>query len=307
MRSLIAGLLLAALASAPAWAQTRRGVDIWSEGVRISGDLWFPPGLAADAVAPAILMSHGWGGVREHLNDAYAGDFARAGFIVLTIDYRGWGDSDSRLVLAEPQEPEAGADGTATARVRLVREVVDPHDQLLDIANAFAFLLGEARVDGDRIGLWGTSYSGGHVIVFAARQPRVAAVVAQVGYMGVGSESEERGRRRAVEKARGLIGPIPQGVDAIPGLRGAPDLAKMVGWRPIDDAHRVRAPTLVIDVEDEELFDRAANGKAVYEIVRSGATAKYVVYPGRHYDIYGRHRSAALGRAIAWFAAHLAP
>lgn len=297
-------LLLAVLAADAAPAQERRGVDIWSEGTRIAGDLWFPAGLAADASAPAVLMSHGWGGTRDHLNSAYARDLARAGFAVLTIDYRGWGGSDSRLVLVGP-EPAPGTDGTVTARVRPIREVVDPQDQILDIANAFAFLVGEPRVDATRIGVWGTSYSGGLAIAFAAREPRVAAVVAQVGYMGAGGSSVDRGHRRATEKARGEIAPIPQGIDEVPGLRGTPDLAKMVGWRPIDVAVRVRAPTLIIDVDKEELFDRRANGRAVFEVIRANAVAEYEIYPGRHYDIYRRHRRAALDRAIGWFRVHL--
>ena len=79
----------------------------------------------------------------------------------------------------------------------------------------------------------------------------------------------------------------------------------MVGWRPIDEAHRIRVPTLVIDVESEELFDRNANGRAVYEIVRENAPAAYRAYPGRHYDIYRRHHHDARDRAIDWFFAHL--
>ncbi len=304
MRFFLTMCLVACLTASAADAQSRRGVTIWSEGTRLAGDLWFPPVLAAPA--PAILMSHGWGGERGHLNRAYAPHFARAGFIVLTIDYRGWGGSDSRLVLAEPQ-PRAGADGVATARVRLIREVVDPQDQLLDITNAFAFLVGEPEVDAARIGVWGTSYSGGLAIAFAAREPRVAAVVAQVGFMGASGTPPDRGRRRATEKARGIIDPVPQGIDEIPGLRGTPDLAKMVGWRPLDEAARIQAPTLIIDVEDEELFDRTANGRAVYDIVRARMTADYVLYPGRHYDIYGRHLSAARARAADWFIAHLMP
>jgi dienelactone hydrolase len=169
---------------AAAAAQERRGVEIWSDGTRLAGDLWLPEGLAADAKRPAIVLAQGWGGVREQLNGSYATAFARAGFIVLTFDYRGWGDSESRLVLVEP-EPAPDADGLITVRARPIREVVDPQDQILDILNVVAFLRGEPQVDADRIGLWGTSYGGGHVVEVAAREPRIAAVVAQVAYMGV--------------------------------------------------------------------------------------------------------------------------
>ena len=74
-------------------------MDIWSDGTRLSGDLWRPGGSEANDKLPAIILCHGWGGIRSHLNAAYAAHFARAGYVVLTFDYRGWGDSDSRLVI----------------------------------------------------------------------------------------------------------------------------------------------------------------------------------------------------------------
>jgi hypothetical protein len=298
-------LVLLGLATAAA-AQERRPVQIWSEGTRLAADLWLPDGLASDAKRPAIVLAQGWGGLREQLNGSYAIAFARAGFIVLTFDYRGWGGSESRLVLVEP-EPAPDADGLITVRARPVREVVDPQDQILDILSAVAFLQGEPQVEADRIGLWGTSYGGGHVIEVAARESRIAAVVAQVSYMGVSRspESAGLGRDRAVQKARGEIDPIPQGIDRLGQLRGTPDLAKMVAHHPIENAHRVRAATLIIDVEDDEYFDVRANGRAVYEIVRGNAPAQYRVFSGTHYAIYGVHYQAALSLAIEWFTAHL--
>ena len=76
-------------------------VDIWSDGTRLSGDLWHPKDLQSEDKLPAVILCHGWGGVRSHLNQAYALEFAKAGYVVLTFDYRGWGDSDSRLVIRE--------------------------------------------------------------------------------------------------------------------------------------------------------------------------------------------------------------
>ena len=68
-----------------------RHVDIWSDGTRFSGDLWSPRGLQSADKLPALC--HGWGGVRSHFNQAYAPEFVTAGYVVLTFDYRGWGDS----------------------------------------------------------------------------------------------------------------------------------------------------------------------------------------------------------------------
>src|SRR5258708_2830244 len=67
-----------------------------------------------------------------------------------------------------------------TAEVKEVREVVDPLDQTTDLMNAIHWVVGEPQCDTARIGLWGSSYSGGHVAYAAARDPRVKAIVCQV-------------------------------------------------------------------------------------------------------------------------------
>ena len=282
-------------------------IHIWSDGTRMAGDLWLPAGFGDGSDKPAILLTHGWGGTRDHLNRAYAPKFAAAGFVVLTFDYRGWADSHSRLVIIGEQT-EPNANGEVTVRVRAIREVVDPHDQIRDITSALDYLSGEPGVDHDRIGIWGTSYSGGHVIHVGARDDRVAAIVSQVGYQGVGGWSPEvkrLARLRAIDKARGKIDPIPQGVDQIPNLNGTPDLAKMLDHRPIEWAGDVKVPTLVIDVTEEELFDHKANGLAVYDVIRQNAEAEYTTYPGKHYSIYGRHLAAASSAALEWFQKYL--
>ena len=195
----------------------RRAIHIWSDGTRMAGDLWLPAGFGEGHDKPAILLTHGWGGTRDHLNNTYAPKFAEAGFVVLTFDYRGWADSHSRLVIIGEQ-PEPDVNGEVTVRARAIREVVDPKDQLRDITSALDYLSGEPGIDPDRIGIWGTSYSGGHVIHVGARDDRVAAIVSQVGYQGVGGwspEARRHARQRAIDKARGKIDPIPQGVDQI--------------------------------------------------------------------------------------------
>ena len=205
-------------------------------------------------------------------------------------------------------EPKPDADGLITVRARPIRQVVDPIVQTRDIISSIDFLSGEPAVDAKRIGLWGTSYAGGHVVDVAARDQRVRAIVAQVGYMGVPKRPfAGLARRRAVQKARGEIAPLPHDLDCIAGLRGCPDLAKAIEYRPIARADRITVATLIIDAEDEELFDRIANGRAVYDIVKTRAPADYVLFEGAHYDIYGRHRPAAIAEAISWFKTHLVP
>ena len=306
----IAGLLAVALflSATAAEAIERRPVDIWSDGTRMSGDLFLPDDFGDGEDRPAILMTHGWGGVRNDLNGSYATKFSLAGFVVLTFDYRGWADSDSRLVMTGKQ-PTPDANGMVTVQARAIREVVDPVDQTRDILSALDFLSGESGVNTSRIGIWGTSYSGGHVIYIGAIDDRVAAIVSQVGYQGVGMTSARKqfARQRAIDKARGVIDPIPQGIDVVPNLKGTPDLAQMRDYRPIDYAAAVTAPTLIIDVSEEELFDHKANGRAVFEIIEGNTEVKYKTYQGKHYDIYYRHYQAASTLALEWFKVHLMP
>lgn len=322
-------LLLFLLAIAPAvLAQNRpappenvdhRAVDVWSDGTRMSGDLFYPKDLSADHPIPGIVMSHGWGGVRSHLNAAYAPFFAAEGYVVLTIDYRGWGDSDPRLVLKQ-EMPALDENGEATVKVQAIRELVDPFDEAEDIESAIDFLVGEPGVDPERIGLWGSSFSGGLVVWVAAHDQRVKAIVSQVGAQDFASGLDDpmpqfaefmaktipEGRagiaQRRILRARGELPPVPQGVNQFPGLRGTPFLDRMVSFSPRAVADQVRAAALIIDAGEEELFDIDQNGKAVYEIIKQHAPAKYYVFEGvTHYDIYSKKRPEALQMEIDWF------
>jgi len=106
---------------------------------------------------PAITMAHGYAGVKEHGIERFAKAFVQAGFVVLLHDHRGFGASDG-----------------------LPRHDVDPWRQIADWRRAISYLESLDVVDPKRIGLWGTSYAGGHAIVLGATDRRLRAVVAQV-------------------------------------------------------------------------------------------------------------------------------
>jgi hypothetical protein len=296
-------------------AFTQRPVDIWSDGTRISGDFFAPVDASADAKLPTLLLCHGWGGLRSHLNAAYAPRFAAAGFNVLTFDYRGWGDSDSRLVLKQDQ-PKPGENGEATVKVQIIREVVDPYDQLEDIQAALDFLEGEPTVDMENVGLWGTSYGGGHVVWTAAHDDRVSAIVSQVGAMNstlaIAGAMEGRGglefvHSLGIKRARGAIEPVPQDQPISRGLRGTPILEKVAEYRPVDFVDRIEAPLLIIDVENEELFDISENGRKVYDLVKDRVPSKYHLFEATtHYQVYsGEPYREASELALDWFNQHL--
>jgi dipeptidyl aminopeptidase/acylaminoacyl peptidase len=93
-------------------------VTFYSEGVRLAGDLFLPADLKAGERRAGIVLCHGYTGVRTIYLPDNAGVLAAAGYVVLTFDYKGWGDSDgpkSRLAphsrTANPPslEPQPGA------------------------------------------------------------------------------------------------------------------------------------------------------------------------------------------------------
>ena len=154
-----------------------RPASIISEGTRMAAEVYSLKSLDGKRL-PTIILCHGWGGTAKDLRPEGIA-FARAGYLVVAIDYRGWGESDARLVLTGPSPPEKPK-RRFTAEVQEVREVVDPIDQTTDLLNAIHWVVGDPQCDPSHIGLWGSSYSGGHVVYAAARDPRVKATVSQV-------------------------------------------------------------------------------------------------------------------------------
>jgi hypothetical protein len=133
----------------------RSDVEFDAEGTILRGWLYQPEG-AAEPV-PGVVMAHGFSAVKEMWLDKFAEVFAAAGLAVLVFDNRNFGASDG--------EP---------------RQEIDSWAQVRDYRHAITWLRGVPGIDPDRIGVWGTSYSGGHAIVVAAMDRRVKAAVSQV-------------------------------------------------------------------------------------------------------------------------------
>lgn len=282
-----------------------RAADILSEGTRMAAEVFAPKAREPERL-PTIVMSHGWGGTAAALRpDAIA--FARAGYLVVAFDYRGWGHSDSRLVAAGRPGQQ---DGKLVAAVQEVREVVDPIDQTTDILNAISWAAAEPRCDRDRIGIWGSSFSGGHVVYAAARDPRVKAFVSQVGSMDgrwvLGPTLKDATFAQAAARTRGRIG-YPKPSEKFGSLTGAPVIEKFIGYAPIEDIGRCNdCAKLFIIAENEELFDNKQHAILAHE--RAGGVKKLVTIPGiKHYGIYNEARQRAQREAIAWFDEHLKP
>jgi uncharacterized protein len=171
----------------------REDVRFDSEGVACAGWLYRPQ--ATTNALPCIVLGHGFGALKEGRLDAYAERFAAAGFTALAFDYRHFGESEG--------EP---------------RQLVHVGHQQQDWRAAVAFARGLDTVDPERIVVWGSSLSGGHVIHTAAGDGRIAAAIAQVPHASGIATLLGLEPRRAIgltalalaDRARALVGRSPR-------------------------------------------------------------------------------------------------
>jgi len=135
----------------------KRPVYFYSEGVRLAGDVYLPEDLRLGERRAGIVLCHGYTGDK----DLYLPDNARrlneAGYVVMTFNYRGWGDSEG-------------------PRSRLA-----PYSRVYDAQAALSFLSTLPEVDPERLGIYGTSYGGATVVWVGAIDPRVKCIVSVVG------------------------------------------------------------------------------------------------------------------------------
>ncbi len=297
---------LLVLSSIPGLAQTPftpppelsyRTADIWSEGTRMSADVFALKSLDGKKL-PTILMAHGWGGTRAGLRLDAVG-FAKAGYLVVTFDYRGWGDSDSRIAKFKGEEQP-------------VRMVVDPLDFGTDWLNAIHWVAGEPQCDMTRLGLWGSSFSGGLVVWAAERDPRVKALHSQVGSLdGKWVVATERERQityqEATKRARGEIGYPAPGSKVLGNLIGAPIRSRFIDYSPVDEVERApKCAMQFVIAGKEELFDNKDNVLKAYPKVLG--PKNLVTIPNiTHYGIYREARAQAFQLAVEWFDKYLKP
>jgi dienelactone hydrolase len=287
-----------------------RNVDIYSEGTRMAGEVYVAK-VNAGKKLPTIVMAHGWGGTKAALRpEAMA--FAQAGYLVVAFDYRGWGESDSRVILTGKRAPTEKQNYHFTAEVQEVREVVEPLDMVVDWLNAINWAVGDPQCDTDRIGLWGSSLSGGLVVSAAEMDPRVKALHSQVpsldGRWTLASPQERANtEKEETERARGELGyPAPR-ANTVQRLIGAPIRMQFSAWFPVEYIDRIPNVAMQFVVaEKEELMDNKDNGVLAYQ--RAKGPKNLVAVPEiTHYGVYvvPAVRQQVRDLAISWFDRYL--
>jgi uncharacterized protein len=298
-------------------------VEFTSGGERIAGIHLRGEGDAfADAAGrrPCVVLAHGFGGTVDSGLEPYAERFAAAGLDALAFDYRHFGASGG--------EP---------------RQLVSVPHQLEDYGAAVAFARGLDGVDPERIVVWGTSYSGGHVVEVAVADRRIAAAIAQTPamdgraallnvarYAGMGAlnritlaaisdwVSSLRGRRPVtlpVVAPPGTLAAMSTpdaepGYRAITGPTSKNEVLARFGltaalYRPGLKADRLPCPILV-QIADRDAIapPKAAQDAAWLATGRSEVRT----YPIGHFEIYvGEPFERSVADQLLFLSRHLAP
>jgi uncharacterized protein len=202
-------------------------------------------------------------------------EFAVEGDVTRVHDHRGFGHSDG--------EP---------------RYDVEPWRQIADWRRAISYLESRPEVDPHRIGLWGTSYAGGHAIVLGATDRRVRAVVAQVPTI---SGYQQSLRRVAPDAIAFYHQPAPEGVwHNIVTVRSTRAARR---YEPGTWISRVSPTPLMMIVGQGDAITHADVAMDAYE--RALQPKKLVTIVGGHFDAYLKGFDDSSGAACGWFTEHL--
>jgi dienelactone hydrolase len=157
VRPVSAALLFSGVVAASAETAAPRNVDLKAtDGTKLAAT-YFAGGKAS----PGILLLHQCNSERSSWN-GLATQLAEKGFHVLTVDYRGYGESGGDRFLEIPP----------AERTRIFNEKWPG-----DIDTAFAFLRAQPGVDGKRIGAGGASCGVNQSIHLSRRHPEVRSLV----------------------------------------------------------------------------------------------------------------------------------
>ena len=272
-----------------------------------------------DGKFPTIVMAHGFSAVKEMYLDKYAEAFAKAGFACVVYDNRGFGASDGSP-----------------------RQEIDPWLQIRDYSDAITFALTLRQTEATRIGIWGSSYSGAHVLVVAAIDRRVKCVVSQVPAV-----SGSQGFRRLVradfvsflesqfhaDRANRLAGGAPAMLPVVAADPAAPaalptsdshewftttaascapswrnevtlrTLEYGFGYEPGAYIGMISPTPLLLIVAVRDHLAVSDLAIAAYE--RAHEPKRLVLLSGGHFDAYVKEFDQSSGAALAWFGMHL--
>jgi fermentation-respiration switch protein FrsA (DUF1100 family) len=287
------------------------------DGITLRGWHFLPD--SRPSKVPTIVMAHGFSAVKEMYLDRFAEAFSNAGLASLVFDNRNFGASDG--------EP---------------RQEIDPWQQVRDYRDAITFAETLDATDSERIAIWGSSYSGGHVLVVGAIDRRVKCVVAQVPLISghanarrlirsdyiAGLQKMFDGDRRARMQGQPpamipVVSEDPAGPAALPtpdswsfftetGRTRAQAWRNEVTLRSIEMFMEYEPGSYISFISPTPLMMIVALGDhltvsdlAVAGYERALAPKRLVTLPSGHFDAYVAGFDAASRAATEWFTEHL--
>lgn len=288
-------------------------VSFYSEGVKLAGDLFLPADVKPGDRRAGIVLCHGYTGIRSIYLPDNARVLVEAGYVVMSFDYKGWGDSEG-------------------PKSRLA-----PYSRVADVQAALTFLGAQPEVDAARLGIYGTSYGGATVVFVAAVDLRVRCIVSVVG-VGNGArwmrsvrrpdEYHDLLTRAAADRDKRVLTGVSDLVDRnevlLPDRQSAelgaaarrdnPAAVTQLPLEFVDDTlgfnpewivDRIAPrPVLFITTDDDRLVP-PQESEAMF--ARAGEPKKLVVLKGfGHYEVYGGEAfRQVMDETVAWHKTHL--
>jgi dienelactone hydrolase len=282
-------------------------VTILGSGPELAADLYLPAQVSSRV--PAVVTGSGFGGVKEMLLPSFGEALARAGVATLAIDYAGFGGS-----AGEP------------------RQDLVPSRQIADLQRGLDFLCRDVRIDPSRLGVFGPSMCGAHVLVIAGIDPRVRAAVSMVPFV-MAPKSPPNARlllALGTDALRRLLGRPSRSVavagapnsDAVMTTDGAlawiramsadaptfrnqitvRSLARLATYRPMRMVGRrgIRTPLrTILSTSDSITPARLARNEL------RAVDHDVVEFSGSHFELFGEHLDEVVRLTVEWFVRHL--
>src|ERR1051326_8451640 len=294
----------------------RERISYYSDGLKLSGILSTPDNSPGSRF-PGVVLVPGFMSTADAFFPGFAEELSAAGFVSLTMDFRGFGESEG------------------------VRGEVIPYLQIYDASNAISYLQSRPEVSPDKIALLGVSLGGGTVAYIAAQDRRVKCVASMV-LVGDGERrmrrfrseqewetlmqkvQEDRIHRVKTGKSAEFHGFLKQGTDSVlimpPDLTSSlkdaeqveeekgnrTTLATVDGWlsyKPEEIIDKVSpTPILFVQAENDEL--EADDADLLFRKAKEPKKL-FTLEGGVHFDVYGKRTNEAMKPVLEWFNQHL--
>ncbi len=276
-------------------------VTLSLNGIDIAGNLYLPH--ANHHPCPAVVMAPGFGGVKEMLIPHYAHALADAGIATLAVDY-----------------PYFGASAGEPRQQIQIQSQLDSHTVALD------FLQQHSAIDGENLGIWGSSLSGGHALVIAAIDTRVKSVLAIIPFISVSLKMAPRftgitvkdwfwrkvmGKSQTIKIAgkpheqavmnsdgawqwmQEMTANAPNFVDHV----SVSSLLEMANYKTAKAARAIKVPLKVILATDDTITPARMVKSALSKVEK----VTFEEYPETHFELFDRHLQDTVESTVSWF------